>query len=113
MNPAKPTASSAPPAGLVITADEWQIVRAILQRHVPEREVWAFGSRAKATTKRFADLDLAILGGQPLSLQTLADMAEDFSESDLSWKVDLVDWATTSAEFKKIIAANHIALIHG
>jgi predicted nucleotidyltransferase len=89
---------------------EWEIVRDLLRRHLPEREVWAFGSRARQTAKPFSDLDLAILGNQPLTLATLANVAEDFSESDLPFKVDIVDWATTSERFRKIIESEHIVL---
>lgn len=32
----------------------------------------------------------------PSSLSLLAEIAEAFRESDLPWKVDLIDWATTS-----------------
>jgi hypothetical protein len=28
-----------------ITPEQWQIVAAILQKYVPDKEVWAFGSR--------------------------------------------------------------------
>jgi predicted nucleotidyltransferase len=50
------------PPALTVTPAEWEIVRSLLSRHVPDREVWAFGSRAKATAKPFSDLDLVILG---------------------------------------------------
>lgn len=88
---------------IVISPAEWAIVSDILQRHVPGREVWAFGSRAKWTSKEFSDLDLAIIGDEPLSITTLASLSEDFSESELPYKVDIVDWATTSASFRKVI----------
>lgn len=44
-----------------ISPDQWDIVRNILQEHVPGLEVWAFGSRAKWTAKQYSDLDLAII----------------------------------------------------
>ena len=83
---------------LAITEAERQIVLDILHKNVPEYEVWAFGSRVKGTAKRYSDLDLAIITEKPLSLETHA-----FSESDLDWKVDIVDWAACSENFKKII----------
>jgi type I restriction enzyme S subunit len=89
-----------------ISPENWAIVSAILQRRVSDREVWAFGSRARWTAKPYSDLDLAILGDQALSLATLATLAaleHDFSESDLPFKVDVVDWAGTSTSFRKII----------
>ena len=95
---------------IAITAAEWDIVRGILERHVPGHEVWAFGSRANGTCKPFSDLDLAILAAHPLPLSVIADLADAFSESDLPYKVDIVDWATTSERFRGVIKAGHIVL---
>ena len=83
-----------------------KIVQEILSRHVPHTRVVVFGSRVKGTKKEYADLDLCIMTKQPLALETLANLREDFSESDLPMRVDIVDWATTDPEFKKIIEAN-------
>jgi type I restriction enzyme S subunit len=109
------TPQTEPPDGLVVTAVEWQIVRSILLRHVPGREVWAFGSRVctkdARCVKKFSDLDLTVKGDQPLPMRTLAALADDFTESDLPYKVDVVDWATTSARFRAIIESSHIVLI--
>jgi len=73
------TSHADPPTGLFVTAAEWQIVQAILLRHVPGREVWAFGSRVVANggsrVKKFSDLDLAVKGGQSLPLSTQAALA--------------------------------------
>ena len=93
-----------------IRPDHWSIVRDILQKHVPQLEVWAFGSRAKWQAKEFSDLDLAIIGDTPLSLDVRASLNEAFSESDLPWKVDVVDWATTSDSFRKIITQKKIVV---
>lgn len=42
-----------------VSPEQWAIVRDILREHVPDHEVWAFGSRATWTAKRHSDLDLA------------------------------------------------------
>jgi type I restriction enzyme S subunit len=39
-----------------------------------------------------------------------AALAEDFSESDLPWKVDIVDWATTGESFRKIIRDSRVVV---
>lgn len=96
-----------------IRPDHWQIVRDILQKHVPQYAVWAFGSRAKWTAKPYSDLDLAVITDKPLSLAVSAALAEDLSESDLPWKVDVVDWATTSESFRKIIERDKVVLQEG
>ena len=76
-----------------------------LQRHVPRYAVWAFGSRAKGNAKPYSDLDLAIITVRPLPLDVSATLADEFSLSALPWKVDIVDWATTSEAFRGIIDA--------
>jgi type I restriction enzyme S subunit len=93
-----------------IRPDHWAIVRDILQKHVPQYEVWAFGSRAKWTAKEYSDLDLAVITDKPLGLSVSAALADDFSESDLPWKVDVVDWATTSESFRKIIERDKVVV---
>ncbi|MBV6812359.1 restriction endonuclease subunit S [Xanthomonas campestris pv. passiflorae] len=93
-----------------IRPDHWQIVRDILHKHVPHYEVWAFGSRAKWLAKQYSDLDLAIITDQPLSLAVSAALADDFSESDLPWKVDIVDWAATSEAFRQIIERDRVVV---
>jgi predicted nucleotidyltransferase len=89
---------------------ELEIVCAILRRHVPDRAVWAFGSRVKGTARPCSDLDLTILGDESLPLSTQAELAEEFAESDLPYKVDIGDWATTSERFREIIRAAYIPL---
>jgi type I restriction enzyme S subunit len=96
-----------------IRQDLWVIVRDILRKRVPGHEVWAFGSRARGTTKRYADLDLAVISDEPLPLDVLTRLEEDFSESDLPWRVDVVDWATTSEAFRRIIERDKVVLAGG
>lgn len=78
-------------------------VQAILERHVPAREVRAFGSRVGGKAKAFSDLDLAVMGEDPIRSSVLADLREAFRESDLPFKVDVVDWATTRESFRRVI----------
>jgi uncharacterized protein len=87
-----------------------KLVLQILQQYVPQYEVWAFGSRVKNTARKFSDLDLAIITNQPLSLTQLGKIQEAFSESDLSIKVDILDWSRISEEFKKNIQEKYVVL---
>ncbi|WP_215762644.1 nucleotidyltransferase family protein [Acetobacter sp. P1H12_c] len=89
-----------------ITPEERAIVLRILNEIVPDREVRAFGSRVTGKAKPFSDLDLAIMGGEPLPLETRARLEEAFSESYLPWKVDVLDWALIDLYFKDIIKEN-------
>lgn len=86
--------------GLIdITPEEQAIVLRILNEIAPDREVRAFGSRVTGKAKPFSDLDLAIMGDEPLSLETRARLEEAFSESELPWKVDVLDWSSTEKTF--------------
>jgi len=103
--------TDAPP--IDITLSNWEIVRQILQRHVAANEVWAFGSRATWTAKEYSDLDLAVIGDEPLGLTVSAALTDDFAKSDLPFKVDVVDWATTSESFRKIIQHDRVVVQSG
>lgn len=96
--------------GIDVTPEQWRIIQDILQTCIPELEVWAFGSRATGTAKPYSDLDLAIITREPLTLAKSADISEAFTESDLPWKVDLVDWATTSDTFREIIQNQRVVI---
>jgi predicted nucleotidyltransferase len=98
---------------LAIKPDDLIAIQAILRRYIPNREVWAFGSRVTGSVKPFSDLDLAIIGSTPLPAPILADLKDAFSESDLPFKVDLVDWAETQKNFRKIIEAAHVVVQNG
>ncbi|MBC7961848.1 MAG: nucleotidyltransferase domain-containing protein [Steroidobacteraceae bacterium] len=78
-------------------------VRQILQLLVPDHAVRAFGSRVQGNAKPFSDLDLAVMGSAPLDFRQLAALKDAFAESDLPFRVDVVDWAATSESFRKII----------
>jgi len=93
---------------IAVTPAEWEIVRTILQRILPQHEVWAFGSRVRRSHKPYSDLDLAVIGQSALTIEQLAALSEAFSESDLPWKVDVVDWANATEAFRQIIEAEKI-----
>ena len=46
----------------------------------------------------------------PLPWEQLADLRDAFIDSDLPMKVDLVDWATASDAFRRIIARRYMVL---
>jgi type I restriction enzyme S subunit len=93
-----------------ISPENWNIVRSILQRYIPERAVWAFGSRVKWTAKEYSDLDIAIIGDEPLSLGSMADLELAFQDSALPFKVDVVDWATITPAFRNVIEARKVLI---
>ena len=67
------------------------------------KTVRAFGSRVRWTARGSSDLDLVLMTEDSIDAGSMADLREAFTESDLPFKVDIVDWATTSGEFRRVI----------
>jgi len=83
---------------------EIAIVQNILAATIPEFEVRAFGSRVHGHgLKPFSDIDLAIMTTAPVASDRLCELKEQFAESDLPYKVDVVDYAAASPRFREII----------
>ena len=95
---------------LALSEQDLLLVRQILCNHVPDRPVYAFGSRASGHARRRSDLDLAIGGQTPLSLLQRALLNEDFGESDLPIKVDIVDLNSISPEFHRRIQRDFVTI---
>lgn len=86
------------------------IVYEILQRHIPEHAVWAFGSRVQGNAKPFSDLDLVVIGPEPLSLLVEGKLKQAFDESLLPIKIDVVDWQRLPLAFQQRIKQQYIAI---
>jgi predicted nucleotidyltransferase len=83
-------------------------VRAILARIVPEATVWAFGSRVHGRNlKPFSDLDLAIVEGKRLAPGAMVGLKAAFADSDLPFRVDLVELDSVDDAFRERIEAEH------
>jgi uncharacterized protein len=80
-------------------------VLTLLAHYLPSRDVCAMGSRVTGRAKPHSDLDLVIMGDDPLDLGTLAGLRDAFDESTLPFAVDIVEWALASDTFRKVIAA--------
>jgi type I restriction enzyme S subunit len=93
-----------------ISPNDLTTVKNILDKYVPEYEIRAFGSRVTWTAKESSDLDLVVMTDKPLATMRMADLKEAFSESDLPFKVDVVDWAATKEGFKEIIEKQAVLL---
>ena len=86
-----------------VSPNHIETVLGILARHVPECEARIFGSRFSGTAKRYSDLDIALVGREKLDWRVMAAIKEEFQESELPFRVDILDWNNTSAEFRKVI----------
>lgn len=88
-----------------LNIQELSIVKGILNNY-PGTVI--FGSRIKGTSRKFSDLDVCIK--DPITDYEFVMLQETFSESDLPFKVDLVDYSKVDNDFKKIIDSEGINL---
>lgn len=86
-----------------LQADHFATVKQILTEHFPECEVRAFGSRVTQTAKNYSDLDLTIVGQNALDSDRFRHLKEAFEESDLPFRVDVLDWHRISESFHTVI----------
>lgn len=80
----------------------YQIIHAILKKY--PYDFYAFGSRVKGTHKPLSDLDLCIMNAMPLLEK--AQLQEDFDESDLPFKIDMIQWNDISEDFRQMIKSD-------
>jgi predicted nucleotidyltransferase len=93
------------------SADHRQLVLNILHANLPQStKTWVFGSRTTGRARRYSDLDLAIDAGRRLTLDEIARLSEAFSDSDLPYRVDLVDWQDINDHWRQTIVAERVAL---
>lgn len=96
---------------LELAPKDLELVRQILTRHLAGRAIRAFGSRVTNRAKPFSDLDLAIMGDEPIPAQTLAELALDFEESDLSFRVDILQWTEAPDSLRQVIMHTSLPVI--
>lgn len=89
----------------IITEEECrEEIKNILTRFLDLREyqVFVFGSRATGGTDKMSDWDIGIWGKQPLPPGTRGMIEEALEESDIPFRVDVVDFHLTTPKFKKV-----------
>lgn len=85
-------------------------LRAILRRHLPDVEAWAYGSRVTGRSHDASDLDL-VLRGKDLTaiparrLQAFRDAVE---ESTIPILIEARDWARLPEHFQREIQRRHV-----
>ena len=83
--------------------DYIDIVKQIVLIHIPKDNfaVFLFGSRAVGNAKPLSDIDIGILGTEPLPTLIKADLESDLEESIVPYKIDLIDFYKVDKDFKK------------
>jgi predicted nucleotidyltransferase len=88
-------------------------VRRILRQYLPGCEVQAFGSRVTGQAKPWSDLDLAVVGRTTIHWNDLGKLTEAFQESDLPFRVEVMDWHSASPAFQEVISERYVVVQSG
>lgn len=92
-----------------------QQVRELLQLHIPEAAVWAYGSRVRGDYYDASDLDLVVRfpATENRDFFRLTATKEAFVESNLPIIVQMVDWDSIPQSFRDEILAGYVVVQKG
>lgn len=93
-----------------LEAEDLEVIKGILKQWVPDCEVRAYGSRVKGTARKYSDLDLELIGKNPIENTRIEALREAFAVSDLPIIVDVQDQARISLEFRRVIDQQYEAI---
>lgn len=89
-----------------------RILEELLQKHLPEVEVWAYGSRITGRSHDGSDLDLVLRGPElrKIPIENLTEFEEALRESPIPFLVEARDWARLPERFHREIERDYVML---
>ncbi len=64
---------------------------AVISALIPQAKIYLFGSRARGTNSPRADIDIALDAGHELEQRDVYEITCMFKESNIMYKIDVVD----------------------
>ncbi|MXY93504.1 MAG: nucleotidyltransferase domain-containing protein [Caldilineaceae bacterium SB0670_bin_27] len=85
----------------------------ILRAHLPDVEVWAYGSRISGASHDGSDLDLVLRSPElnQIPVSKLADLDKALRESTIPFLIEARDWARLPENFHCEIIRDHVVLL--
>ena len=113
-----PAMGDAPPVkgqaagALRLSARHRATLEALLQEHLPDVEVWAYGSRVNGQSHDGSDLDLVLRGPGLAKIDAMryADFLEAVGESTIPFLMEAHDWARLPEIFHREIERDHVVV---
>ena len=89
-------------------------LEALLREHVPDAEVWAYGSRVSGESHAASDLDLVLRGPnlEPLG-HRFSDLLEALEDSNIPILIQAHDWARLPKTFHGEIERDYVVVQEG
>ena len=90
-------------------------LEALLREHLPDVEVWAYGSRVNGRSHDGSDLDLVLRGPNldEIPIGKLGDFEDAVRESNIPFLVEARDWACLPERFLQEIERDYVVLVKG
>ena len=88
-------------------------IEALLHKHLPDVEVWAYGSRVNVRSHDGSDLDLVLRGPKLAEIDTsrIADFIEALQDSTIPFLVEARDWARLPESFHHEVEREHVVMV--
>ena len=97
---------------LRMSARHRKVLVALLKEHLPDVEVWAYGSRVSGRSHEGSDLDLVLRGpglGE-IPFRRLAEFEDALRDSSIPFLVEARDWARLPPRFHRGIERHYVVL---
>lgn len=84
-------------------------IKNLIGKHIDlnKRQLVVFGSRVNGKASKWSDIDLGILGTEKIPSNIMGKIKDDLVEMPILYKIDVIDFANTSQEFKNIALQNY------
>ena len=98
--------------GLHLSSRHREEIEALLHKHLPGVEVWAYGSRVNGRSHDGSDLDLVLRSPQltEIDASRLAEITEVLREATVPFLIEARDWARLPKSFHREIEREHVVL---
>ena len=98
---------------LSLRTEHVQELRRLIATHLPQEEVWAYGSRVTGTAHDTSDLDLVVRHPADVQVKQSSafwELKDAISESNLPVLIELFDWARLPPAFHDNILSQYVVL---
>ena len=98
--------------GIHLSAKHRAKLEALFRDHLPDVEVWAYGSRVTGESHDGSDLDLVFRGPglEEIDALRLVEFEEAIEDSTIPFLVEARDWARIPEHFHQEIERMHVVL---
>ena len=85
-----------------------KVLNEIIHEHIPDAEIWAFGSRVTQQHHDASDLDLTVHNVE--SVESLDDFRTAVINSNIPVLIDILNWESIPQSFKDEIQKRHVVI---